>query len=147
MNREAQERIDAYLALRRVYKLLIRAIGANLKSLGTTDSQFGVLRTLSHTSGVSIGEISQWVLTCNANLTSLIDRMEKKKLVTRTVRSEDKRWRHISLTGEGQKLADRAIAPHRQYVAELFAGLSGEDLDNLRIILEKLQAAVETNGA
>ena len=143
INKIERDRLNTYLLLRRVYKKLISRITTELKSLGTTDAQFGVLRTISKKDEVSIGEISKWVLTCNANLTALIDRMERKKLVIRRIGKTDKRWRHISLTEKGNALAEKVIEPHRNYVANIFAAFTLEELDHFNSLLMKLQAVID----
>jgi len=128
----------------RVYKHMTRAISSNLNSLGTTDPQFGVLRTLNEKPAASMGEISEWVLTCNANLTTLIDRMEKNGLIERSINPDDKRIKSVSLTAKGRFLAKQAIEPHRNYVAQMFSFLSEIDLNNLEVILKKIEKGVQS---
>lgn len=143
MNQLDHHRIELYLLFRRVYKRMSRAVSANLKFLGTTDPQFGVLRTLNEKSVASMGEISDWVLTCNANLTTLINRMEKNGLIERNINQDDKRIKCVSLTEKGKILAKQAIEPHRDYVAQMFSLLNEEDLKNLEIILKKIKKGIQ----
>lgn len=139
MESHTNKRLELYLLFRRVSKCITKEISTNLKKLGTTDPQFGVLRTLYNQPVASMGEISEWVLTCNANMTSLIDRMENSGLIERVAHEIDRRVRNVTLTEKGKRLAERTIEPHRAYVTELFSKLSNEDLEELERILKKLE--------
>ena len=81
--------------------------GDFFRGFGLTDVQFNVLMLLIHQSGEQGGlnqaQLSDMMLVNRANITSLIDRMEKAKLVERTA-ADDRRYNIVKLTGQGRKL-------------------------------------------
>ena len=71
------------------------------RPFGLTDVQFNVLMLLLHQSGeeggLSQASISDMMLVNRANITSLIDRMEKADLVNRTA-ADDRRYNIIKIS-------------------------------------------------
>src|SRR5437899_13095393 len=64
-------------------------------------SDFMVLEALLHKGPLTITEIQSKVLLASGSMTAAIDRLEKYGLVTRNVKSYDKRARVIQVTEEG----------------------------------------------
>jgi DNA-binding MarR family transcriptional regulator len=75
---------------------------------GLTDVQFNVLALLAYQSGASGGltqaELGDMMLVNRANVTSLVDRVEKQGLVVRTAAVGDRRSNIIKMTADGKKL-------------------------------------------
>jgi len=78
------------------------------REFGLSDVQFNVMLLLAHQAGgrggLSQGRISEMMLVNRANITGLIDRMEKNGLVARTEAPGDRRSNIVKLTGKGKKL-------------------------------------------
>ena len=85
-------------------------IGDFLRQFKLTDVQFNVLMLIKHhcdeTGGLSQGQISRMMLVNKANITSLIDRMEKGLLVKRTA-ADDRRFNIIRMTAKGKNLLEK----------------------------------------
>jgi len=68
--------------------------------------QFNVLSLLKHESGEQGGltqvELSCMLLVNRANITSIVDRMEKAGLIRRTPTAQDRRYNLVSLTSLGR---------------------------------------------
>lgn len=78
-----------------------------------------------------------------STLTSYLDRLEARGLVTRTLDPEDRRAFVVALTRPGRALATRV---HRRLDAlerASLAGLSARDLQGFRAVLDALLAATE----
>ena len=75
-----------------------------------TDVQFNLLMLLKYQSspnpGLSQADLSDMMLVNRANITSLIDRMEKTSLVKRTA-AVDRRYNIIILTEKAKKLLEK----------------------------------------
>jgi DNA-binding MarR family transcriptional regulator len=110
---------------------------------GLTDVQFNVLMLLHHQSspeeGLSQVQLSNMMLVNRANITSLIDRMEKADLVTRTA-AADRRYNIIKMTGKGQKLFAGVEPLYARQVKKIMACL--KDVEQRRVIamLEKVRS-------
>ena len=78
------------------------------RPFGLTDVQFNVMMLVSHQveagDGLSQAELSDMLLVNRANITSLIDRMERAGLVKRTSAAGDRRYNIIKLTDKGGEL-------------------------------------------
>jgi DNA-binding MarR family transcriptional regulator len=71
------------------------------RNFGLTDVQFNVMMLLHYQSGeeggLSQAQLSDMMLVNRANITSLIDRMEKAELVVRTAAPGDRRYNIVKL--------------------------------------------------
>ncbi len=87
---------------------------------GISDVQFNVMMLLRYQQndleGLSQAQISQMMLVNRANITSLIDRMEKAGLVVRTPKAHDRRSYLIKLTEKADELMD-VVEP--MYLSEI----------------------------
>ena len=101
------------------------------RDYGTTDVQFNVMMLLHYQSGDQGGltqvELSRMMLVNRANITSLIDRMEKAALVERTAVPGDRRYYLVRLTDRGRALLRHVEDAYMQMVASLMDGLTDAD--------------------
>jgi len=85
------------------------------KKFGLTPARFNALVLIEHhgqEKGVSQIEISEKLIVSGANMTGLIDRLEKDKLVVRTADAQDRRLKRIKTTGKGKKLLEKVWPLH-----------------------------------
>lgn len=94
-----------------------------------TEAQFNVLMLLKHqaTGGMTQVELSDRMFVNRANMTGLIDRMERDGLVRRRQRPGDRRVHVVTLTPAGRRRVDKAEAEYFQEVRRVTRGLSGRD--------------------
>lgn len=99
------------VALRRV----IRATDLHSKRLskhaGLTGPQLLIMRTIRDLGEVTIGTIADKVSLSQATVTTILDRLEHRKLVYRVRSTQDKRKVHAHLTEEGAEILARAPNP------------------------------------
>ena len=110
---------------------------------GLTDVQFNVLSLLKHQRGESGGltqvELSRMMLVNRANITTLIDRMEKADLVARKPVPNDRRYNIVELTPHGLSMYQKVQGIYKKKIAEIMEVLDKEEQDALMAILEKLR--------
>lgn len=115
---------------------------------GLTDVQFNVLSLLKHQSGDIGGltqvDLSKMMLVNRANITTLIDRMEKVGLVVRKPVPNDRRYNIIELTPHGVEMYQKVSGIYKQKIGEIMHVLDDEELDSLKTILEKLRMNLDT---
>ncbi len=113
-----------------------------LRQFGLTDVQFNVLMLLKHQSGAEEGlsqaRISEMMLVNRANITSLIDRMEKAEFVKRTA-TDDRRYNIIKMTAKGKKLLAKVEPLYAKKVKKVMACLGKTDQKKLVTLLEKIR--------
>ncbi|MFY8014124.1 MAG: MarR family winged helix-turn-helix transcriptional regulator [Limnohabitans sp.] len=94
------------------------------ESFDITLPRFDLMAQLErHPDGLSMGELSRRMMVTGGNITTIVDQLEKEKLVLRVVGVNDRRSFTVKLTQAGKDaFTDMAIA-HEAWVADLFEGL------------------------
>ena len=110
---------------------------------GLTDVQYNVLALLKHQSGDRGGltqvELSRMMLVNRANITTLIDRMEKANFVARRPVPDDRRYNIIQLTPHGHKMFDAVEGIYQRKIAEIMSVLEQTELESLVAMLETVR--------
>lgn len=130
--------LDTYIKLMRASNVVTNAIHRHLLDDKLTHSQFAVLEALNHLGPLSQGELSNKVLKSNANLTTVVDSLEKKDLVVRQRSAEDRRCVTVDLTATGTQLIQEIFPRHVDVVARRFSILSEKEQNQLAALLKKL---------
>lgn len=110
-----------------------------LKTEDLSSTQYNVLRILRGVpDGLPCGEIANRMITRDPDITRLLDRLEKRSLVSRCRETEDRRTVLTRITPEGLKLLARldepVVAAHRRQLGHL-------GRERLRALRELLEAA------
>jgi MarR family transcriptional regulator, 2-MHQ and catechol-resistance regulon repressor len=134
---EQRHALNVYVKMMRATNSASVRIHRHLKDDNLTVSQFAVLEALYHLGPLCQGELVQKILKSNANLTTVVDSLEKKELVRRDRSGSDRRRVTVHLTGSGEKLITRVFPRHGKVVAQELAFLSKEEKDTLINILKK----------
>jgi len=116
-----------------------------LKQYGLTDVQFNVMLLLGTQAnvdgGLSQAQLSDMMLVNRANVTSLIDRMEKAALVKRTA-TDDRRYNIIKLTTKGKALLEKVDPFYAKEVKKIMSCLSEAQQRTLIAMLEKVRGQI-----
>ncbi|MHC4232244.1 MAG: MarR family winged helix-turn-helix transcriptional regulator [Planctomycetota bacterium] len=110
-------------------------------SYDLTDVQFNLMMLIKHhggDEGLSQARLSEMMMVNRANVTGLIDRLEKIGVVRRTA-AEDRRYNMIQLTAKGLKRLDMADPAYGKEVQRAMSVLSKTDLKRLIKVCEKLR--------
>ena len=117
---------------------------------GLTDVQFNVLMLLATQAnsrgGLSQAQIGEMMLVNRANITALIDRMEKAGLVARASSADDRRSNIIKMTNKGRKLFDQAEPLYYRQIEKLMLGIKTAEQKRVIEVLERIRAGLQTNG-
>jgi len=82
------------------------------------------------------------MLVNRANITTLIDRMERAGLVERTPSPSDRRFNIIKLTSMGRKLLAQVEPLYTEEVKGVMAALRETEQKNLVVMLERIRGNV-----
>ena len=134
----ARRALHAYTCLMRSAGSVTRRIHTHLADDDLTASQFAVLEALHHLSPLCQRELGQKILRSENNITTVIDNLERRKLVLRRPSKADRRVKTIHLTPTGDKLINRVFARHAQIVADDFAVLTAQEQIELARLGRKL---------
>src|SRR6266480_4368104 len=114
----------AFLDLLRTCDLLSRGPAQVLRSEDLSATQYNVLRILRGApEGLACGEIASRMITRDPDVTRLLDRLEKRGLISRCRETKDRRTVMARITSEGLKLLGRLDEPvqsaHRKQLGHL----------------------------
>src|SRR5689334_4851375 len=114
----------AFLELLRTSDQLTRRLVPVLKAEELSGTQYNVLRILRGApEGLACGEIGNRMITRDPDITRLLDRLEKRTLISRCRETTDRRTVVTRITREGLKLLDRLDEPvqelHRKQLGHL----------------------------
>jgi MarR family 2-MHQ and catechol resistance regulon transcriptional repressor len=112
-----------------------------LLRLGLTENQFGVLETLLHLGPLHQRDLGRKLFTTGANITVIVDNLERRGLVLRTRDTADRRLVAVSLTPEGKRLVEALFPAHVARIVELYSVLTPEEQDDLGALCKTLGLA------
>jgi DNA-binding MarR family transcriptional regulator len=134
----------AFLDLLRTADMLTRRAIEVLKAEDLSQTQYNVLRILRGApQGLPCGEIASRMITRDPDVTRLLDRMEKRGLVSRARESRDRRMVLTRITAQGLKLVNRLDEPVQEVHRKLLGHLGKERLQALGELLAAARAKAE----
>lgn len=131
-------------ALNAVINLLrsANAVDARLAELraadGLTMSQFSVLEALLHCGPLCQKGLADKLLVTGANMTKVLDVLERDGLVKRIRSEEDRRYITVDLTPVGKKRISEIFPGHVGDVVRAFSSLTAQEQLTLRALCKKL---------
>ena len=127
------------LKLRLWVRLLraVRVVEVDLRrrlrtEFGETLPRFDVMAALARqTTGMTMTEISRFLMVSNGNVTGIVDRLVSDGLVVRAQRNGDRRTSFVSLTRKGLNAFEDMASAHEQWVDELLARVTVREAQQL----------------
>jgi DNA-binding MarR family transcriptional regulator len=127
----------AYLELLKTADMLSRNLSGILKTEDLSSTQYNVLRILRGApEGLPCGEIGNRMITRDPDITRLLDRLEKRGLISRHRETKDRRMVMARITPDGIKLLSRMDEPVRQAHHAQLGHLGRERLKALTALLQ-----------
>ncbi|QGJ70355.1 HTH-type transcriptional regulator MgrA [Planctomycetales bacterium 10988] len=131
------------VGLLRTNDLFQYRFGKLFREYGLTQPQYNVLRILrGEGKPLPCLEIASRLITMVPAITSLIDKLEKRSLVTRQRCNHDRRVWYIGITEAGLTLLSEMDEPVTALHNELCQGLSDEECRQLVELMEKARDGI-----
>ena len=111
------EALRAYVKLLRAAKAVVARLEPGLANAGLTLTQLGVLEAVLHKGPLTQRELGRKVLTSAGNMTDVIDKLERRGMVSRSRKPGDRRAVRVELTPEGQRRIEAIFPPHAGKIA------------------------------
>jgi DNA-binding MarR family transcriptional regulator len=129
----------AYLELLRTTDMLSRNLSHLLKTEDLSSTQYNVLRILRGApDGLPCGEIGSRMITRDPDITRLLDRLEKRKLISRHRETKDRRMVMARITSGGIQVLSRMDEPVQESHRAQLGHLGRE---RLKALIELLHVA------
>jgi DNA-binding MarR family transcriptional regulator len=109
-----------------------------MAELGITSTQASILFMLGSGKCLAAAELAREYGIDASAVTRLIDRLEKRGLLSRVRSDEDRRVVRLSLTDEGYALAARMPAIYNRVLEKLLASFTPEEVGFLKSMLRRI---------
>src|SRR6266511_1560140 len=111
-------------------------------SFDVTLPRFDLMAQLDRApNGMTLGELSQRMMVTNGNVTGLVDRLVAQGLISRRPSPRDRRAQLVSLTAEGRRFFRAMARANGDWIADMLADLSSDEIDALMRLLAKTKAS------
>jgi DNA-binding MarR family transcriptional regulator len=105
-------------------------------SFGTTLPKFDVMAALDRRpGGITMTELSRFLMVSNGNVTGIVDRLAADGLVVRRPHAQDRRATFVRLTPKGARQFDAMASAHAKWVEEILVDLSDADAGTMIAML------------
>jgi MarR family 2-MHQ and catechol resistance regulon transcriptional repressor len=138
MTRCIQKTDHVWLVMMKAMRALTRYAAADIEETGLGLSDFGVLELLLHKGPLPVNTIGPIVDLTPGSISTAVDRLVAKGLVSRVESSEDRRVRIVALTPRGKDLIVSAFRKHSGQMKRVFSELSPEELRDLEMMIKKV---------
>ena len=129
----------------RTANALSQAAATLLRGYDLTVAQFNVLFSLKFkTREWTQSDLGKRLVVTRASVTSVLDKLERKGLVSRDAVPGNRRIYHVSLTAEGSVLVDTVEPVYRAAIHQILANF---DPDMCRKLINRLEQVREHLGA
>ena len=131
-----------FIALLKAADSLNLEIEQLMKSSGLTAVQYNVLRILrgAEPEGLACRQIGDRMISHDPDMTRLLDRMEKRHLITRERQTDDRRVVKTRITPQGLEILKTLDQPVRELHKRQFRDIAAPRLKMLAALLEEVRA-------
>jgi MarR family transcriptional regulator, organic hydroperoxide resistance regulator len=129
------------LALQRATHATLRLLTAELGGLDLTASEINTLANLADGGARTVSALGAAVGSKPATLTGILDRLERRGLISRGARPGDRRAVLVELTGTGRRTAARVRRAVADLERRLLAGVPEEAVAGASTVLRALAEA------
>jgi DNA-binding MarR family transcriptional regulator len=131
---------NLFVAMMQIADILGSQAEQIVKTAGLTGAQYNVLRILRGAgNGLACKEIGERMISRDPDITRLLDRMEKRELITRERQSDDRRVVKTCITAKGLELLKVLDHPVRELHKRQFQRMSPARLTALAAMLEQVR--------
>jgi DNA-binding MarR family transcriptional regulator len=130
-------RIAGHL-IRRAHQIHDMLFAQETAGFDITSPQLAALQAISHQPGLEQTALSEIIAYDSSTIGGLIDRLEAKALVQRTIGKHDRRKRELTLTPRGQKLLAKVMPPASRVADRLLESLDASEREHLIDLLQRV---------
>lgn len=126
--------------LRRTAALIADEVAYQLGRYDLSEGRFAVLMMLYHHPDGELqpGVMADRLAVTRANISGLLDGLERDGLIVRTSHPDDRRRVEVRVTDKAVDLLDRVVPGHFGVLTDLMAGLDAEERGVLIRLLDKI---------
>ena len=145
----SKQRLRLWIRILRAARAIEAEVRDRLRvAFGVTLPQFDVMAALERKpDGMTMTELSRFLMVSNGNVTGIIDRLVAEKLVTRRAPADDRRAIIVRLTPRGLKEFTAMARAHQAWVDGLLSDFDAAEADTLIRHLDGLSSRIRNGGS
>ncbi|GAB3191156.1 MarR family winged helix-turn-helix transcriptional regulator [Hydrogenophaga aquatica] len=130
-------------AIRRLHQISVGIFHQEVQDLNLTPVQYGALQTVHNQPGIDQRTLASRIALDTSTTAGVVDRLEARGLLQRSLSPEDKRVRLLTITPEGAELLRQALPGVLRAQEQILAPLSPQQRQTF---VELLNLLVEENN-
>ena len=146
MDKTSRDPVHCWLILRKAFQAAAKYLYAGLEETGIDDTDFRILEALLNKGPLPVNTIGPKVYLTPGSISTAVDRLVERGLVSRVESPEDRRVRIVSLTPKGKELIGPIFRRHAAEIRRVFADTSPKELRALETALKKIGKRADSLG-
>jgi MarR family transcriptional regulator, 2-MHQ and catechol-resistance regulon repressor len=135
---ESELSLKLFVTLSKAHRAITDLVKEDIKKYGLNTTEFAVLELLYHKGDQPLQQIGQRILLASGTITYVVDKLEKKQLLSRKPCPKDRRITYATITDKGQLLLGEIFPKHQTRLNEIFAGLDMDEKQEAITLTKKL---------
>jgi MarR family 2-MHQ and catechol resistance regulon transcriptional repressor len=135
--RKDVDHVHAWLVLGKAFYAMTKFTTAGIQESGLGESDFRVLEALLHKGPLPVNMIGPKVFLTPGSISTAVDRLFSKGLVSREESPDDRRIRVVALTEKGKALILPIYRKHAEDIREVLADFTPSDIRRLERVMKK----------
>lgn len=123
------------------WKRLQRGVEKNLASIDLTLAEVRIMKILREKGSTPMNYFSQETMLSQPSITGIVDKLEDRGLVERVRSREDRREVLIAITHKGDRVLQKGMDLHKQFVERTISTLTPYEVAHLVGLFKKLADA------
>jgi MarR family 2-MHQ and catechol resistance regulon transcriptional repressor len=137
MDKTSRDPVHCWLLLVKAFQAASKYLYAGLAETGIDDTDFRILEALLNKGPLPVNTIGPKVFLTPGSISTAVDRLVERDLVSRVESPEDRRVRVVSLTQKGKRLIVPIFRKHAAEIKKVFADANAKELQILESVLKK----------
>src|SRR5579863_682799 len=146
MDKNSRDPVHCWLVWGKAFQAASKYLYAGLAETGIDDTDFRILEALLNKGPLPVNTIGPRVYLTPGSISTAVDRLVEKGLVSRVESPEDRRVRIVSLTAKGKALIAPIFRKHAAEIRRVFADAGPKELRALEATLKKIGKRAENLG-
>jgi MarR family 2-MHQ and catechol resistance regulon transcriptional repressor len=147
MDKMSPDPVHCWLILTKAFQAAAKYLYAGLEETGVDDTDFRILEALLNKGPLPVNMIGPKVFLTPGSISTAVDRLVERGLVSRLESPKDRRVRVVSLTPKGKRLIAPIFRKHAAEIRKVFADASPRELRSLETTLKKTGKRAESLGS
>ena len=140
---DARDPVRLSLRLISTGRLIEREVDSLMRArFDSTIARFDFLSALDRHGALTLGEVSQYLLVSNGNVTQLRTRLSADALIKAEADANDRRIQRVRLTQHGQSVFNKMSKAHAACVERLLGDLAQADKQALTRLLDGAKTSI-----